>query len=566
MKIITLILLFSCRFCTCEYPVHNDDTTKIRRNAPRTQLNRETGPRQLPLTPLPGGSHANIHGPNAQRTPPPRSRGLRDTTTRGTFPGAKPTVTQTAVGRGTTKVTVNSRPNTHPDIEDIGEDPEEDLKHVKTYHENMQETAKTTLEVTSTAEPKEPLEYKMDMTLVTVGKSTEGVTFYEYTHDEVTYKTFKPKDDKSVVEIVDGKSQVWKSSSGKCIDAWTYSTDISSLCRLDILSSGIITPHCFEKRGNVWIALDFKLYTEKLKKLVTHLSTNIRVDFRGVSRDLCHVLDYFDARVLTTTVFPRFKATGIYHDNKKIWEPGNGEMCDRAHFASDGRKHLAYLRTPTKPGDTTCISFEYTQDGWIEGNPYNFGHEHYALCPLPDEVFNGKLVDTTLDINSVDNTIRIYNYSYSMVTHFEYQTPMNANVTRVIDGAQITVWQGGEDDRCLSCEVYSREGYYPVLWLVIKNRYRTFTKYFENNRDEWKDINEETFNLRLASLSNNSRLQLLKDRLVDMSENADVFDRKTSYTSEEINMLYLNQWLLSHVPHWVLDQFKTFYPKGWFSR
>ncbi|AFZ80290.1 hypothetical protein BEWA_031430 [Theileria equi strain WA] len=396
-------------------------------------------------------------------------------------------------------------------------------------------------------------------------KPTGDLAFYEYTYNDVIYKTFKPKDDRSILEVVDGKSVLWKSSSGKCINAWTYSTDVSSLCRLDILSSGIITPHCFEKKGNIWISLDFRRYTEKLKKLVRYRSTEIRIDFSGISRDLGTVVEYFDAGVLTTTVIPRFKVTGVYHDNKRIWEAGNNE-CSFAHFASDGHKHLSYLFTPTSPGDTTSVSFKY-DNMWISTNPYNFYHDHYALSPLPDRVFNGKLVDTTFDINNIsEHAFKIYNYSDKTVTRFEYQTPMNANVTRVIDGVKMAIWQGDEDDRCLSCEVYSREGHPPVMKLIIKNHYGLNIYYFERVNNEWNEINRNIFNLRLASLSNNSRLQLLKDRLVDTSENSDVFDRKTSYTSEEINMLYLNQWLLSHVPHWVLDQFKTFYPKGWFSR
>ncbi|EKX73362.1 hypothetical protein BEWA_054180 [Theileria equi strain WA] len=395
-------------------------------------------------------------------------------------------------------------------------------------------------------------------------KPTGDLAFYEYTYNDVIYKTFKPKDDRSILEVVDGKSVLWKSSSGKCINAWTYSTDVSSLCRLDILSSGIITPHCFEKKGNIWISLDFRRYTEKLKKLVRYRSTEIRIDFSGISRDLGTVVEYFDAGVLTTTVIPRFKVTGVYHDNKRIWEAGNNE-CSFAHFASDGHKHLSYLFTPTSPGDTTSVSFKY-DNMWISTNPYNFYRDFYLLDPLPKGVFNGTLVDTTFDLNNTsEHAFRIYNYSDKTVTRFEYQTPMNANVKRVIDGAQITVWQGG-DDRCLSCEVYSREGYSQVLGMVIKNEYRIFTKYFENNRDEWNEVNWDTFKTRLASMSNNSRLQLLKDRLVDTSENSDVFDRKTSYTSEEINVLYLNQWLLSHVPHWVLDQFKTLcQKKKWWS-
>ncbi|EKX73691.1 hypothetical protein BEWA_037270 [Theileria equi strain WA] len=397
-------------------------------------------------------------------------------------------------------------------------------------------------------------------------KPTEDITFYEYTHNEVTYKTFKPKDDKSIVEVMDGGSHVWKSSSGRCIDAWTYSTPFSHLCRLDILSSGVITPHCFEKRGSLWISLDFRLYTEKLKKLVMYRSTNIRVDFRGVSRDLCHVLDYFDKHAISTTIVPEFRTTSIYHDNKKIWE-SHGKQCINAHFITSPGGDLAYINAKSSNGDISPSSFYYSSGSWFSTNSYTFSDTHSKLPPLPKDVFSGELVDTTLDIRNVDNTFRIYNYSDKTVTRFEYQTPMNANVTRVIDGVKMAIWQGDEDDRCLSCEVYSREGYTPIMKLIITNDYGVSVSYFEKSDDKWNEINEETFNLRLVSLSNNSRLQLLKDRLVDTSENLDVFDRKTSYTSEEINMLYLNQWLLSSVPHWVLEQFRTFYPekKGWFS-
>ncbi|AFZ80170.1 hypothetical protein BEWA_030230 [Theileria equi strain WA] len=397
-------------------------------------------------------------------------------------------------------------------------------------------------------------------------KPTEDITFYEYTHNEVTYKTFKPKDDRSILEVVDGESHVWKSSSGKCIDAWTYSTPFSHLCRLDILSSGIITPHCFEKRGSLWISLDFRLYTEKLKKLVTHLSTEIKIDFRGLSRDLCHVLDYFDKHAISTTIVPEFRTTSIYHDNKKIWE-SHGKQCINAHFITSPGGDLAYINAKSSNGDISPSSFYYSSGSWFSTNSYTFSDTHSKLPPLPKDVFSGELVDTTLDIRNVDNNFRIYNYSNSVVTHFEYQTPMNANVTRVIDGVKMAIWQGDEDDRCLSYEVYSREGYTPIMKLIITNDYGVSVSYFEKSDDGWNEINRNIFNLRLASLSNNSRLQLLKDRLLDASENSDVFDRKTSYTSEEINMLYLNQWLLSHVPNWVLDQFKTLYPKkSWWSR
>ncbi|AFZ79427.1 hypothetical protein BEWA_022750 [Theileria equi strain WA] len=399
-------------------------------------------------------------------------------------------------------------------------------------------------------------------------KPTGDLAFYEYTYNDVIYKTFKPKDDRSILEVVDGKSVLWKSSSGKCINAWTYSTDVSSLCRLDILSSGIITPHCFEKKGNIWISLDFRLYTEKLKKLVTHLSTEIKIDFRGLSRDLCHVLDYFDKHAISTTIVPEFRTTSIYHDNKKIWESGNGKICDRAHFLTTGRKHLAYIYEIDSTDKGQASTFEYANDQWFGCNASNFSITHGSLGPIPKEVFSGTLVDTTFDINNIsEHAFKIYNYSDKTVTRFEYQTPMNANVKRVIDGVKMAIWQGTDNERCLSCEVYSREGHPPVMKLIIKNHYGLNIYYFERVDNEWNEINRNIFNLRLASLSNNSRLQLLKDRLVDTSENLDVFDRKTSYTSEEINMLYLNQWLLSSVPHWVLEQFRTFYPekKGWFS-
>ncbi|EKX74068.1 conserved hypothetical protein [Theileria equi strain WA] len=62
---------------------------------------------------------------------------------------------------------------------------------------------------------------------------------------------------------------------------------------------------------------------------------------------------------------------------------------------------------------------------------------------------------------------------------------------------------------------------------------KTYSKY-EHDRSKWNEIRWDIFNLRLASLSDNSRLQLLKDRLVDASGNSDVFDKKTSYTSEEM--------------------------------
>ncbi|EKX72143.1 signal peptide containing protein [Theileria equi strain WA] len=151
MKITTLILLFSCRLCSgVDPPVLSGKEADVKSGP------KETGLRQSPLSSPSGGSHASRPGLNVQRNPPPRSGGLMETTTRGTLPGAKPTGTQTAVGRSTTKVTVNSRYNTHPDIEDIGEDLEEDLKHVKAYHENRQEAIKTTLEATTDAtEPKE---------------------------------------------------------------------------------------------------------------------------------------------------------------------------------------------------------------------------------------------------------------------------------------------------------------------------------------------------------------------------------------------------------------------------
>ncbi|EKX72232.1 hypothetical protein BEWA_046960 [Theileria equi strain WA] len=398
-------------------------------------------------------------------------------------------------------------------------------------------------------------------------KPTEGVTFYEYTYNEVTYKTFKPKDDKSVVKVMDGEIHVWKSSSGKCIDAWTYSTPLSSLCRLDILSSGIITPHCFEKKGSVWISLGLKLYKEKLKKLVSYRSINVMIEASGVSRDICMAVEYFDKHAISTTIVPKLNIAKINY-NKDMWESKDGTKCINAHFITSPGGDLAYINVKSSNGDISPSSFCYSSGKWHEGNHYNFSNVHTGLTPLSKEVFNGKLIDTTLDIRNVDNTFRIYNYSNSVVTHFEYQTPMNANVKRIVDGAQIIVWQGGENDRCLACEVYSREGYDPVLGFMIKNKYNVSISFFEKGGNEWNEINEETFNLRLASFSNNSRLQLLKDRLVDTFENADIFDRKTSCTSEDMNILYLNQWLLTHVPHWMMNHFKTLHQKkkSWLSR
>ncbi|EKX72032.1 hypothetical protein BEWA_017110 [Theileria equi strain WA] len=399
-------------------------------------------------------------------------------------------------------------------------------------------------------------------------KSTEGVTFYEYTHNEVTYKTFKPKDDKSVVEIVDGKSVLWKSSSGKCIDAWTYSTPFSHLCRLDILSSGVITPHCFEKRGSLWISLDFKLYTEKLKKLISYNSAGIKLDLLGLSMDTCTILSYVHRGLLTTSVIYKLSTNSVYYRNT-VWESKEGkETLASANFHTNTKEDICMV---TLKDQSESLYF------WRKGTVWDkiTQNEFHDFCDALRRVsvensYDTALTDIALDTNKVDReAFRTYNYSDSTVTNFEYFPLENNKVTKVISGTCDVIWQGDDKERCLSCKMVSKAECPPIVVLIIRygEVYGFFShKYFERVDSGWNEITEETFNLRLTSLYNNSRLQLLKDRLVDTSENSDVFDRKASYTSEEINMLYLNQWLLSHTPHWVLDQFKTFYPeKGWFS-
>ncbi|EKX72830.1 hypothetical protein BEWA_013890 [Theileria equi strain WA] len=499
MKIIVVILLLTCRFCTCVNPPVPSGKEADVKSGPKG-----AGQRQLPLALPPGGSHANRHGPNAQRTPPPRSRGLRDTATRGTFPGVKPTGTQTAVGRGTTKVTVNSKHNTRPDIEDIGEDLEEDLKHVKAYHEIRHETINTTPEVTSTVEPKEkPLKYKMNVTLVTVGKSTEGtLSVVTYTAKQDAHVPLLLHDNKLVWRGIDSmnnedtlvKAKVYLGSGGPLATNLTYKRVTESTTR----------EYCKLVRGN-WTFVDkssLEMAFDEIEIPSNASASAYRTKVDSTLFDI-QVGKHNGIPVLNCIAKKGVKVPKLVYDGKVVWQADGNQSCSSAtfYFGKSGIIGISFTHGSREETLHDCFRV-FSNDEWegVNGDYYErvlyeAKNPETSVATASENTKAKSFIDTAkfTVVSDMDDTVPIL------------RCTAGNGASKLTYGSD-TIWPGKKDVTCLSAVLYL-DGDKPTLAVLVtrdKNNKQSKVYRYHDGK-QWKDGKEEDHKKNLDALKTKAK-------------------------------------------------------------
>ncbi|AFZ80291.1 hypothetical protein BEWA_031440 [Theileria equi strain WA] len=437
------------------------------------------------------------------------------------LPGVKP-VTQTAVGRGTTKVTVNSKPSARPDIEDVGEDLEEDLKHVKAYHENMQETIKTTLEVTSTAEPKEkPLEYKMDMTLVTVVRSTEGT---------LSVVTYTAKQDANIPLLLHDKKLVWKSidsmnNKDTLVKATVYlgsGGPLAANLTYKRVTESTTKEYCKLVRGK-WTFVD-KSSLERTFDEVGELPGNSNASAYRTKVDSTlfdiQVGKYEGIPVLNCIAKKDVKVPKLVYDGKEVWQADGNQSCSSAtfYFGKSGIIGVSFTHNSIEETLHDCFRV-FSNDKWEGVNG-----DYYERV-----LYEAKNPETPVATASENTKSKIFidTAKFTVVSDMEDTVPVlkctAGNGASKLTYGSDTIWPGKKDVMCLSALLYM-DGEKPTLAVLVtrdnKNKQGTVYRYHDGKK--WKNGKEGTHKKKFEELKKTIENRIKQHHLLIASRTVDI--------------------------------------------
>ncbi|AFZ79744.1 signal peptide-containing protein [Theileria equi strain WA] len=325
--------------------------------------------------------------------------------------------------------------------------------------------------------------------------------FVEYDDEGIVYKSYTLRDNVTAKTVKDGDATIWTAKDGhECLKIFTYSNDNVNLCRLNVKSSDVITPHFFEKVDGEWKSLEHPTFSQKLNALLEPVNKKMRLEFLMLSDDVADLYEYYSGGMLVTIAFPKFKTTSVSYIGE-IWKANDDkEECACARFYTiRGWICRVYI----KKGDGTEIkNFEYSNNKW---NSVTNRNTLINTCNsyIPSEDTKTKVTSGSIDVTKEDNTV--YNtrtFTVSGVNVKRYIPLPDKFINEVKDGG-LSIWKAPDGmKRCVSCEFKSK-GNVSLTSMLVCTSFELWFLYFEKNGNgEWKSIERKEFDKKIEDMKN----------------------------------------------------------------
>ncbi|EKX73342.1 signal peptide containing protein [Theileria equi strain WA] len=169
-------------------------------------------------------------------------------------------------------------------------------------------------------------------------------------------------------------------------------------------------------------------------------------------------------------------------------------------WTASGKEEFVFVKHHKK-GDSILLTILLKDDNgytdkYFEKNSSNWNE-------IKQDEFNGKLatlMGEVLDLSNPDTSkILVHTENASGLSFQGYYPKDTSKITSVVD-ANKELWNGGANDRCLSCLIY-KKGSMELLKIVVVEKNSIAYKYFEKNADGgWKDLQQEEFDKKLKDL------------------------------------------------------------------
>ncbi|EKX73294.1 hypothetical protein BEWA_054930 [Theileria equi strain WA] len=203
-------------------------------------------------------------------------------------------------------------------------------------------------------------------------------------------------------------------------------------------------------------------------------------------------------------VIPRdsLVVTKILNDTKTIWSGKRGEVLEYAkvYLNKDKKPELVLVTLITPSGVLRKDYIKGTSNNWKEFK----GDVSTKINPL--KVTTEHKRDSIIDLKNEKDTYecRIFSVIFLGVPTRSYSPKPGYIVKEVMDG-EISLWKAAEgtDERCLSCELYTKYEH-NILYLSKRKHGKRDDASFEFSDGTWKSISEEEFLKKFQAMANGS--------------------------------------------------------------
>ncbi|EKX72251.1 hypothetical protein BEWA_047150 [Theileria equi strain WA] len=185
-------------------------------------------------------------------------------------------------------------------------------------------------------------------------------------------------------------------------------------------------------------------------------------------------------------------------ENRSVWTGKPGETLEYAKVYLDKDGKLQFVRVWKRDSSgVKCVN--YTR-GMVYGWSKYTGNINDKINPL--KIATEYKGDSIMDLQNEEDTddCRIFSVNFLGVPTRSYSPKPGYYATEVKDG-EVSIWKASEgtDERCLSCEVYTKYEQ-RILSLTKKRDGKRDDASFEFSDGEWKSMTEEEFNRKFKAM------------------------------------------------------------------
>ncbi|EKX72220.1 hypothetical protein BEWA_046840 [Theileria equi strain WA] len=320
----------------------------------------------------------------------------------------------------------------------------------------------------------------------------------------VSLKEYTPKSAFHISSVLDGDKELWKAGAGKeCLFVESYSKGALELLYLETSESSGTKYKYFEKLDGVWKEIDEEPFNEKAKTFIGESGRDAYLNIAHPNRLLCKSFNYtFAANAIKLVVSNKgVSVSKLVNDTETVWTAEPGETFDHAkvYLNKDGTPELILVTLRTLSG-ISRRDYVKTENGWSVCNNSNAKKKS-----LRDPVEWKSNFDIDVSASKDADKCTIFEAELLGVTvkHF-FPKPSHVAI-QVKDGGKF-LWNGGANDRCLSCLIY-KKGTVEILEMTVVERLTRRWKFFERNTDGWKEVDKTEFDKKLKNITGGTHQQ-----------------------------------------------------------
>ncbi|EKX72602.1 signal peptide containing protein [Theileria equi strain WA] len=213
------------------------------------------------------------------------------------------------------------------------------------------------------------------------------------------------------------------------------------------------------------------------------------IDVNHPDSSLCDSFDYYYDDSLTRLIAPLSGKSieKLKDDTKKIWSLGSGEILQHAkvYLNKDKKAEVMFVVVKNSSGITRTY-YVKNDIGWVE-----------TLLPFPDRIneIKAKATNVTIDIGNEKDTEQCHLISTELLgLKVKMFIPGFGYHAKEVKDGDKSLWKAAENsgERCLSCDIYTKENNSPLLLITIKDK-EFKSEYFEKGEGGWKSTTKEEF-------------------------------------------------------------------------